>query len=91
MNPSAVRILLVEDNPGDARLLRESLRDVESLACELTHVERLDDALRCLKTRAFDALLLDLSLPDSQGPGTVTRIAAAAPHIPIVVLTGTDD
>ena len=91
MAESAVRILLVEDNPGDARLLRETLREAPGLACALTHVQRLDDAIRRLQNPDFDVALLDLSLPDSQGTDTVKRLAAAAPHIPVVVLTGTDD
>ena len=91
MGDSTVRILLVEDNPGDARLLRETLRDAEGLPFELTHVERLDEAIQRLETQAFDVLLLDLSLPDSQGTDTVKRMTAVAPHIPVVVLTGTDD
>ena len=66
MGDSVVRILLVEDNPGDARLLREALRDAPGLSHELIHVERLDDAIRRLGKQAFDVLLLDLSLPDSQ-------------------------
>jgi signal transduction histidine kinase len=95
MANGVVHILLVEDNPGDARLLREALRealrDAQGLDHELIHVERLEDALQRLKTGAFDVLLLDLSLPDSQGTDTVKRITAAAPHIPVVVLTGTED
>jgi len=91
MDENPVRILLVEDNPGDARLLRETLRDAEFLPFILTHVGRLDEAIKCLIAQKFDALLLDLHLPDSEGLDTVKRIATAAPDVPIVVLTGTDD
>lgn len=91
MCDSAVRILLVEDNPGDARLLREAIRDAEGLSFELTHVERLDEAIKQLEAQTFDVLLLDLSLPDSEGSDTVKRITAVAPRIPVVVLTGIDD
>ncbi len=91
MDRGAVRILLVEDNPGDARLLGETLREAQGLSHALTHVERLDEAIGRLAKDAFDVMLLDLSLPDSQGTDTVKRVTLAAPHIPVVVLTGTDD
>ena len=88
---SALRILLVEDSPGDARLIRETLRDAGSLAFELRHVDRLAAALPLLAAREADVVLLDLSLPDAHGLETVTRTLAAAPEVPIVVLTGLDD
>ena len=88
MGDGTIQILLVEDNAGDARLLREALRDAQGLPFELTHVERLDDAIQRLKSRPFDVLLLDLSLPDSQGTDTVKRMTALSPHLPVVVLTG---
>jgi signal transduction histidine kinase len=92
MNPSApLRILLVEDNPGDARLIRETLRDADSLDFELQHAERLAAALPLLAAHAADVVLLDLSLDDAHGLETVTRALAAAPGVPIVVLTGLDD
>jgi signal transduction histidine kinase len=91
MADHAIRILLVEDNPGDARLLRETLRDAEDLPTELTHVDRLDAAIQRVGTRDIDVVLLDLSLPDSQGNDTVRRLTAASPHMPTVVLTGTYD
>lgn len=91
MDQSLVRILLVEDNAGDARLLRETLRDAEGLSFDLVHVDRLDDAVKRLENDVFDVLLLDLSLPDSQGIDSIKRITTALPHIPVVVLTGTDD
>ena len=89
--PAPLRILLVEDSPGDARLIRETLRDAGSLAFELAHADRLAAALPSLEARAADVVLLDLSLPDAHGLETVTRALAAAPEVPIVVLTGLDD
>ena len=86
-----VRILLVEDNPGDARLLRETLRDAESLVFELSHASRLSEALEWLGEAAADVVLLDLSLPDAHGLETVDRMLEAAPALPIVVLTGLTD
>jgi signal transduction histidine kinase len=91
MNAEPTKILLVEDNPGDARLLREALRDVRDAQIELAHVGRLDEALGRLKEEQFKVILLDLSLPDSEGIETVVRVQGKAPAVPIVVLTGLDD
>lgn len=86
-----IRVLLVEDNPGDARLIREALRDVSASPFELTHVDRLSAAFERLDEGGHDVLLLDLSLPDSKGLETVARAREHAPRIPIVVLTGLND
>jgi len=93
-----IEILLIEDNPGDARLIEENLREAAEGAGEfnLTHFDNLDDGIANLKSRAqqnkpYDVLLLDLSLPDSTGLKTVRRAKAGAPRTPIVVLTGLDD
>jgi signal transduction histidine kinase len=91
MNPSPIRLLLVEDNEPDARLLKHTLADVEVESFRVTHVELMADAVRRLARDRFDAILLDLSLPDSRGVQTVARVNAAAPHLPIVVLTGLDN
>jgi CheY-like chemotaxis protein len=92
---SPLTILLVEDNPGDARLLREVLRDGDGEGGEpaavVVHVERLGDAGAVLAARPVDAVLLDLSLPDARGLDTVLRMRALAPALPIVVLTGLAD
>jgi signal transduction histidine kinase len=87
----SLRILLVEDNPGDARLLEEHLRDASTLGATIKHVERLDAAEAQLARERPDVVLLDLSLPDAQGIDTVKGALAAAPDVPIVVLTGLDD
>jgi signal transduction histidine kinase len=86
-----IRILLVEDNPGDARLLRETLREAEGFPFEMAHAERLAQAAGMLAAHAADVVLLDLSLPDAHGLDTVRRMLEAAPDLPIIVLTGTDD
>jgi PAS domain S-box-containing protein len=83
-------VLLVEDNPADARLVAEYLRDVGSPVA-LTHARHLAHAVEQLRRRGFHAILLDLSLPDCQGIDTFARAHAAAPDAPIVVLTGLDD
>ena len=86
-----MRLLLVEDNPADARLLREVLAEVPNLACEVSHAARLSEAVTLLRAAAVDVILLDLSLPDSQGLDTVRAVHAEAGPTPIVVLTGLDD
>jgi diguanylate cyclase (GGDEF)-like protein/PAS domain S-box-containing protein len=92
MSPKSIKILLlVEDNPGDARLLREMFHEQGSHNTELTHVECMSEAEKHLANRAFDIILLDLGLPDAQGLGAVRRAHAAAPRVPLVVLTGLDD
>lgn len=85
------QVLLVEDNPGDVRLLREILGEVISTQFELVHVERLGEALEQLDQEHFDVVLLDLSLPDTQGFDTFVKVHKQAPGVPIMVLTGFDD
>jgi PAS domain S-box-containing protein len=91
MNRPSLSILLVEDNPGDAVLLREALLDAGPERFQLNHVKCLADGLRILAGGGVDVVLLDLSLPDEHGLKTVTRARLAAPGVPIVVLTGLDD
>jgi len=88
---SCLRILLVEDNPGDADLVRESLADARNLPVRLKHCSTLAPALELLKQESQDIVLLDLSLPDSSGLGTVLRVREVQPLAPIIVLTGLDD
>jgi PAS domain S-box-containing protein len=83
-----IRILLVEDNPGDARLVQLALSEAMDVPFQVTHAERLQEAIGKLGGHAFDAILLDLSLPDSQGLSTVREISRADPTVPIVVLSG---
>ena len=84
-------VLLIEDNRGDARLLRELFVDQGSERTELTHVESMGEAETYLADHAVDIVLLDLGLPDAQGLTAVRRAHAAAPRVPLVVLTGMDD
>lgn len=90
MNHDPCRVLLVEDNPGDARLLQEALKECGA-RFELTHVEALARALDRVQQEEFDVVLLDLSLPDEQGLRTFSRMYERAPGTPILVLTGLDD
>jgi two-component system cell cycle sensor histidine kinase/response regulator CckA len=84
-------LLVVEDNPGDARLLREMVGEQGSLHTEVTHVESMSAAEEHLAQREVDVIVLDLGLPDAQGVDAVRRARAAAPRAPLVVLTGQDD
>lgn len=89
-NP-VTKVLLVEDNPGDARLVREALADVSEFRCEVIHRETRAEALAFLATSQPDVILSDLGLPDSQGLQIVREISEAAPHAPLVLLTALDD
>jgi signal transduction histidine kinase len=84
-------ILLVDDNLGDARLVRETLREQDAHGAKLTHVECMSAAEKYLAEHSADIILLDPGLPDAQGLDAVRRVHAAAPGIPLVVLTGLDD
>jgi len=90
-------ILIVEDNPADARIVREMLSEVAGAAFTVAHAGRLTDAVGLLAGGGADggadveAILLDLSLPDAHGLEAVMRLHAAAPHVPIVVMSGLDD
>jgi signal transduction histidine kinase len=84
-------ILLIEDNPGDVRLLREMFNDYGAHNAELTHVDCMSAAEKYLVEHAVDIILLDPGLPDAQGLGAIRRTHAAAPRLPLVVLTSLDD
>lgn len=84
-------VLLIEDNPGDARLVREHLRDRFGTSCTLHEVTSLKAGLRWLDTESTDVVLLDLSLPDSRGLDTFHAVHAHAPDVPVVILSGHDD
>lgn len=86
-----INVLVIEDNPGDARLLEEILSNRELGVYDLTRVGKLSDAIDYLSEGGVDVVLLDLGLPDSQGLETVRRTHAAAPDIPLVILTISDD
>jgi len=91
MDNSSIHVLLIEDNPTDALLLRQACAAVPLMPCTFTYVERLSDGLKCLSEARFDVLLLDLGLPDSQGLETFAKVKALASAVPIVILTGLDD
>jgi signal transduction histidine kinase len=92
MYPSApLKVLLVEDNPADARLTRELLREVSATRVDVAHVVTLREALDRIAVEHFDVVLQDLSLPDSHGLDGLSAMQAANARIPIVVLSGLDD
>ncbi|MGA9931623.1 MAG: hybrid sensor histidine kinase/response regulator [Terriglobales bacterium] len=90
MDHEAARVLLIEDNPGDADLVRLRLVEGKS-GVQVDCVPRLADALVCLEADTPTLVLLDLNLPDSHGADTFRRIMQKAPNVPIVILSGQDD
>src|SRR4051794_18488407 len=89
--PAPLTVLLVEDNPGDARLIAELLLRLPAGDLRLEHVDRLTRGLERLAQGGVDVVLLDLGLPDSQGRATFAAIRQAALAVPIVILTGLGD
>ena len=84
-------LLVVEDNPGDTRLLYEMFAEADIGSDAITHVRTMKDAERHLVGKIVDIVLLDLGLPDAQGMERVLRTRTAAPTVPLVVFTGSDD
>ncbi|MCF2146837.1 hybrid sensor histidine kinase/response regulator [Desmonostoc muscorum LEGE 12446] len=87
----SVKILLIEDNLASARLLQEFLMQAQSQDFTLVHVKRLEEALQELSQCNYDVILLDLTLPDSEGLSSLPPLIGQAPSTPIVVLTNTND
>ena len=85
------KVLLVEDNLGDVRLMREMLAEVRGAPFELECTEQLSTGLERLTAGDIEVVLLDLSLPDSWGLDTFAKVQAQAPTVPIIVLTVLDD
>ena len=84
-------LLIIEDNAGDARLLREMFDEEGSSTTEMIHVGSMGEAEKYLSDHDVDVILLDLGLPDAQGLQAIRRAHIAAPAAPLVVLTGLDD
>lgn len=91
MGTKKINILLIEDDPGDADILREILFEKNKDTFAVIWFDRLQKGLAYLAQDDVDVVLLDLSLPNSHGLETFTKVYAQAPHIPIVVLSGLDD
>lgn len=87
-----IRMLLIEDNPGDARLIQDMLADAKNIEFAIDWKQTLTSGLESLGNNNIDAILLDLGLPDSpQRSVSFTRVQTAAPTLPIIILTGLDD
>lgn len=91
MNNPLIQVLLIEDNPADALLLREAVREDALSSFHFTVTESLTSALEVLRQEQFDIILLDLGLPDSQGLKSFETVHGAFPGIPVVVLSGSAD
>ena len=91
MQRDRMRILLIEDNPGDARLIEEMLRQAGGDGFDLDCAGQLSGALERLSGGLPDVILSDLGLPDSAGLATLAAVHARAPEVPIIVLTGLND
>lgn len=91
MRDNPIKVLLIEDNPADSRLIWEMLNEVSNVSFEAKCTERLSTGLGILVREGIDVVLLDLSLPDSQGLDSLVKISVQAPGVPIIILTGLDD
>lgn len=85
------KILMIEDNPRDVRLIQEMLKEVSNFSFEFKQAERLEEGLEYLKNDGFDILLLDLNLPDSTGFNTFIKARNSKFKVPIVILSGAAD
>ncbi len=90
-NIKSINILLIEDNPGDARLIQEMFAGIMTESFNIKCVDRLSKGLEHLSAEEVDIVLLDLSLPDSQGLDTFNSLYAKAPMVPIIILSGLSD
>ncbi|MCF7854814.1 MAG: SpoIIE family protein phosphatase [Candidatus Pacebacteria bacterium] len=91
MNGTPINVLLIEDNPADARLIQELLREAEDVVVRLTTADRLTTGLEMLQEQGADCVLLDLTLPDSSGFETFHTAHDEAPGVPFIILTHLDD
>ncbi len=91
MTNNQIKVLLIEDNPGDVRLIRKMMGEAANVNIEIECVDRLDAGLRRLVKGDIDVVLLDLGLPDSQGFDTFRKLHSQAREVPLIVLTGLDD
>jgi DNA-binding NarL/FixJ family response regulator len=86
-----IQTLLIEDNPGDVRLIQEMLSEANPGACQITVFDRLDGARSALEHGGYDVVLLDLTLPDSTGLATLSRLRPTVATAAVIVLTGLND
>ena len=86
-----IKILFVEDNPGDVVIIKEMIKEIEGIHFEVTTADNLEDGVKHLINEDFDILLLDLNLPDSEGIETFNIINQNALDLPVIILTGLSD
>jgi PAS domain S-box-containing protein len=91
MNGKCIKVLLIEDNKGDALLIRKMLKEVKKTSFHVKHASKLSQGLEYLQKEDFDIILLDLALPDSQGIDTFNLTNQKAHDLPIIILTGLSD
>jgi signal transduction histidine kinase len=91
MKKNIIKALLVEDNPGDARLIKEMLAESKRSTFILAWVDRLSKGIDFIKNNTVDIVLLDLTLPDSSGQETFEKLVRHVPQMPVIILTGIDD
>ncbi|MHA1823443.1 MAG: response regulator, partial [Promethearchaeota archaeon] len=91
LTSKSINILLIEDNAGDIRLVREMLKDIRNLSFKVEASLLLIKALKILESHKFDVILLDLNLPDSVGIETVSKTLEVARDTPIIILTGLNE
>lgn len=91
MNQKHIKVLLIEDNPGDARLIREMMKEAKNISFDLKCTRWLESGLKLIARGGVDVVLLDLGLPDSQGFETFAKTYALKPQLPIIVLSGLED
>lgn len=91
MAPGKLHILLIEDNPGDVRLVHEMLSEVPALTFVVTHADRLQRGIALLQEQSFDVLLLDLSLPDSRAVDTLAHVLDLSVGLPVIIVATDDD
>jgi len=91
MNHKTLKVLMIEDNPAYADLLKELLTENPAKSFDIHHFDRLETGIKYLNEDTPDIILLDLFLPDSRGIETVEAMTSKAANIPIVVLTGLSD
>jgi len=96
MDKGKIHILLIEDNPGDARLVQEVFNNAEvadwvDMKFEVRWFNLLKTGLSYLGRGGYDIVLLDLNLPDSNGLDSINEVQKVSPNIPIIVLSGVED
>lgn len=91
MIAETLNILLVEDSPSDAVLFRSMLKTVVEFSFNIDHATRLAQAIGMLAKPFYDAVILDLGLPDSNGVESYEELRKAAPELPVIIVTGNDD